>query len=101
MAGYSSSAEGSKPDQGAAPESPTVPQPGDKIVIHWPGGPDFHMEFLGLDETMPAAHPGWLFLHGIVGYTEATRFFAEQPTYQTLYARPIGPGEYEMKPRLL
>lgn len=78
-----------------------TPVAGDKIVVHWPNGPDFHMEFLRTDPFQPPIHEGWLFLYGIVGYTEPNRFFDAMPIYKTLYAKPIGPGEFEMLPKLL
>jgi hypothetical protein len=63
-----------------------VPRKGDKILIIWPGGPhNFEMEFMYLDETMPAPNGEYLWLHGVIdGYA------------RTLYARPVEPGTYRM-----
>lgn len=86
------------PHGGALGPKPTAPKPGDKIVIGWPGGPyDFEMEFRHLDDRFPPPAPGWLWLRGIVGYTPIAG--TNSPDVRTLYARPIGPGVYEMVPK--
>lgn len=84
------------------------PAKGEQLVVHWPNGPDFHMEFVEVDDFHGAPiHEGWLFLRGIVGYTEPNKWFPSQPIYRTLYAHPVAPAtgdkpaQWEMLPKLL
>lgn len=80
---------------------PIVPKPGDKILIRWPGGPhDFHMEFISLNESMPAHAPGWLSLYGKVGEEYLARWDQHIYDYRTLYARYVSDGVYEMVPHV-
>lgn len=80
------------------PGDKIVPKPGDKILIRWPGGPhDFHMEFIELNDSMPAPHaPGWLSLYGKVGEEYLPRWNQHIYDYRTLYARYVSRGVYEM-----
>lgn len=77
-----------------------LPRRGDKLVIRWPGGHDFHMEFLQVEDHGPPHEPGWVFLHGKTGEHELGHL-GMVGEYQTLYARPVEPGVWEMLPKLL
>ncbi|MCM4080400.1 hypothetical protein [Paractinoplanes hotanensis] len=81
-------------------EQRSIPRKGDRILVRWPGGPyDFDMEFVRLREDLGAHAPGWLWLVGIVGWSELDHGRLRWPDVRTLYARPIGDSTFEMVPR--
>ena len=71
----------------------TAPRRGEEILIRRPGCPDIRMRFAHLDPMGVAPEPGWLWLHGEVleGLSTAGGW-----RWQTLYARPVERGVYEM-----
>ncbi|GIE75792.1 hypothetical protein Aph02nite_17420 [Actinoplanes philippinensis] len=70
-----------------------APMRGETILIRRPGAPDIRMRFMQLNTVNPAPEPGWLWLYGEIleGLPTPAGW-----THQTLYARPVERGVYEM-----
>jgi hypothetical protein len=71
----------------------SVPKRGATILIRRPGADDIRMRFERLDQIMPDPGPGWLWLYG-----EILEGLPTPPgwQWQTLCARIVEPGVYEM-----
>lgn len=71
----------------------TAPLPGETILIHRPGHPDIRMRFGRVAQEGWDPGPGWLLLHG-----EILEGLPTPPgwRWQTLAARPVGPGVWAM-----
>lgn len=73
-----------------------LPKRGERVTVRWPGGPyDFEVEFERLDEAMPGAADGWLWLRGVVVSPEGR----QQRMARTFYVQPDGDG-YALLPML-
>jgi hypothetical protein len=77
------------------PVSDQVPARGEEILILRPGFPDIRMRFARLDPVFYGLdrNDGWLWLEGdVLEGMRTDRGYARQ----TLYARPVRPGVYQM-----
>lgn len=73
-----------------------LPAKGERVTIRWPGGPyDFVIQFDAIDESMPRAEDGWLWMTGYVVEPVGPR----HQTWQTFYVRPDG-DDYALIPKL-
>jgi hypothetical protein len=73
-----------------------LPKRGERVTVRWPGGPfDFEVEFERLDEVMPGAESGWLWLRGVQVSPEGR----QRGVARTFYVRPDGDG-YALLPMI-